>query len=405
MIVLRAHLLADERWQQLLDLWQYTGVRLVLVCHGPRVAARDVKQLLGETPHEITANLHEVLPPVPQREPEPQPVTPDRVLPPLPDSDVIRFRADAWRRLSAEDFAVVDAIYGQGVDAACAWLGEHPQQQLARQNMQDHYLHPLFPNGLRPTEVAAGVKLLEAKYSTHRLQELAAGLLCVSRDRAPRNYPTRWDDLVDLQLFLTGLVADSPGRRHTVALLRGAQAGFLLHGLLLDLPADLPTAGGPGLSGTRFSEQTAARIRGAVTSPAHAATLATVLFTGVDPSSLAPATISGLSDDGTSLHIAPASRPQGPINLDQAVAFHIPAAAQPLLRAARTFRQLRGQDPGRRLLTVTLGQERAAPLAAAAAAGLPLPAPDATVWTAWHTRSRCWWVNRPLRNPRTVVPT
>ena len=113
-------------------------MRLVLVCHGPCFTATDAVRLLGDTPHRITPNLHDVLPPAPH-EPAPEPTASSvRALPPLPDSDVVRFRADAWRRLSTEDFTAVDAIYSCGLDAGCAWLGEHPQQQLARQNMQQH---------------------------------------------------------------------------------------------------------------------------------------------------------------------------------------------------------------------------------------------------------------------------
>ena len=39
-----------------------------------------------------------------------------------------------------------------------------------------------------------------------------------------------------VQLFLTWLVHDSPSRHHTLARLRGAQAGFRLHGLMLNIP-------------------------------------------------------------------------------------------------------------------------------------------------------------------------
>ncbi|MGP3965737.1 hypothetical protein ACTWPT_58320 [Nonomuraea sp. 3N208] len=39
-----------------------------------------------------------------------------------------------------------------------------------------------------------------------------------------------------LRLFLAGLVADCPTREHAIVRIRGAQAGFFLHGLLLAVP-------------------------------------------------------------------------------------------------------------------------------------------------------------------------
>lgn len=61
-----------------------------------------------------------------------------------------------------------------------------------------------------------------------------------------------------LQTILAELVHDSPTRRHTVTRLRGAQARFLAHGLLLTVPtpADLlGTLNGPGLNTVLVTSQ------------------------------------------------------------------------------------------------------------------------------------------------------
>ena len=52
-----------------------------------------------------------------------------------------------------------------------------------------------------------------------------------------------------VQLFLAWLVHESPSRGHTLARLRGAQAGFRLHGFKLDIPPSqriLDVLSGPG---------------------------------------------------------------------------------------------------------------------------------------------------------------
>jgi hypothetical protein len=67
-----------------------------------------------------------------------------------------------------------------------------------------------------------------------------------------------------VQLFLAWLVHDSSSRRHTLARLRGAQAGFRLHGFRLDVPPServLDDLSGPGLNAPLVTAQTAARIR------------------------------------------------------------------------------------------------------------------------------------------------
>jgi hypothetical protein len=81
-------------------------------------------------------------------------------------------------------------------------------------------------------------------------------------------------------------VHDSPSRTHTLARLRGAQAGFRLHGFKLDIPPSqwvLDVLSGPGLDAPLVTTQTTGRICAGVAHPVIAAGIATVLVTGVEP--------------------------------------------------------------------------------------------------------------------------
>jgi hypothetical protein len=114
------------------------------------------------------------------------------------------YRSKAFSQLGPAGFARTDAVYRHGRDAACYWLSTRPEPG-------------------------------------------AAAVTCQS-----------------VQLFLTWLVHDSPSRHHTLARLRGAQAGFRLHGLMLNLPPSqrlLDVLSGPGLNAPLVTAQTAGRIR------------------------------------------------------------------------------------------------------------------------------------------------
>lgn len=159
LIVLRAHRLRPGNWEQLLELWRCTGVRLVLVCHDPKIP-RDAARLLESVDHFVTKDLDEVVPargPLPVRS---APDPPVRELPQLPDADVVRFRADAYRWLDPAEFARVDAVYGQGLAAACRWLPRHPDTQVAKRVEVGHYLRGVFPDYMRPDEIAIGTSML-----------------------------------------------------------------------------------------------------------------------------------------------------------------------------------------------------------------------------------------------------
>jgi hypothetical protein len=403
LIVLRAHRLTPSTWEQLLELWRCTGVRLVLVCHDHKVP-RDAARLLEAADHYVTQDFDDVLPTGVRLPPRVIPADPPaQDLPPLPDTDFIRFRADAYRRLAGEEFIRVDMVYGRGLAAACTWLARHRDTQAAQRVAGGHFLRGIFPGFMRPEEITAGIDLLERHYDKRTLRSLAGGLLCVGRDWETRSYPSHWGDVAGLQLFLTELVADSPSRRHTIARLRGAQAGFLLHGLLLTLPEHLPsTANGPSLTSVPVTAATAARIRAGVAHPVHAAALATALFTGLEPTSLAPCPISALSQDCAALDL------YGPVAGYQDSRLpgrlFVPEPARPLLRAARTFLQLRGTEASKRLLTAGIGVDGSQLAASAVSCQLALPATTHTAGDTWHTAAQAWWVGRPLHPPERAHP-
>lgn len=391
LIVLRAHRLSLNSCEELLELWRCTGVQLTLVCHDHRIPA-DTARLLESTGHFVTKDLDDVVPAGLRHPPGVVSSVPEtQDLPLLPDTDFTRFRADAYRRLPGEEFIRVDVVYGRGLAAACGWLGRHPETQVERV----HFLREIFPRPMRADEITAGIDLLERRYNPHTLRLLAGGLLCEGRERKTRTFPSDWDDVPGLQLFLSELVADSPSRRHTVARLRGAQAGFLLHGLLLSLPENLFTAAsGPGLTSVPLTEGIAARIRAGVANPIHAAALAAALFTGLDPTSLAPCPINALSDDCAALdllgHVA-GYELVGPAGM-----FFVPEAARPLLNAARTFLHLRGSNASKRLFSAGIGANATRLAASAISCQLPLPATPHPARDSWHIRARASWAGRPL---------
>ncbi len=258
---------------------------------------------------------------------------------------------------------------------------------------------------MRPGEINAGLEVLTAHYRPGDLRALAEGLLCVGRDSNAARAPYRWDDVVGLQMFLSGLGADSPSPQHTITRIRGAQAGFLLHGLLLRVPAELDRCDGPGMAGTIFTGATGARIRANLVNPVHAAALATALFTGMPPDHIAHTPISALSPDAATLRLP--NRPAG-----SQLVFVVPPFARGLLRAARVFLQFGGAEPDAKLFSGGLGRIRLS--TSAAACGLPLPplrsrpSVPGGLLLPWHAQTTCWWVATPLHEhadpPTTTAP-
>ncbi|MBF6080269.1 hypothetical protein IU485_02750 [Nocardia cyriacigeorgica] len=395
-IVLRAHRLSAAGLERLVDLRLYAGIRLVLVIHGEG-PYRLVRRLPAGTAHQVIRDVGEVIGSTSRTKPARAAPDSPTELPPIPDDEVTGFRAEAYRSLAAAEFARVDAVYTTGMAAACRWMHAMPDPgPITADEEPAEYLRSLLPIGLSANETKLGTQLLVNGYSAHDLRTLAAGLLCVGRRRDQVRLPQRFDDTFELQRFLTELVSDSPTRRHTIMLLRGAQAGCLLHGLLIELPRDLFTAAGPGLTGAPVTQSVIARIRSGTASPVHAAALATALFTGFPAAYLSQIPTGALSDDGALLALGTDSAPRKwGDSARTRHAFAVPEPARALLVAARTFLQLRGGAPDRALLSAGVGAAARHLNGTAAACGTALP-PPAPADRHWHITIQGWWVGPSL---------
>ncbi|WP_330766958.1 hypothetical protein [Rhodococcus sp. M8-35] len=318
LIVLRAHRLSAAQHARLLRLRHDTGLYLVLVWHSRDPLPPRLERSVGMR-HHITDDLAAVtrrLPPPHRDAPAP---TDAPELPALPDSDAATFLTDAAAALSRADHTRVAAIYHQAAGTACRRLtacGRSPD--LARRMLA--YL-------------PAPRSHLRTLYGT-----------------IPHGRARHWHATVGLCRFLGDLVADSPGRTHTLTRLRGAQAAFERHGLPLALPPNLNHMVGVGLTTTPVTEQAIARIRGRVANPAHAAALATLLFTGATYRELTFLPRCAVIGDTV---IFP-----GTCGADQPAdlgVWVVPAAARPLLHAAVVFQETRAV-PADRLFADAIGR-------------------------------------------------
>jgi hypothetical protein len=389
LIVLRAHLMGERRWNRLLQLWRDTGVRLVLVYHRNSVTA-SARRLLDDVPHRVTADASEVLS-VPDGPVPGLVAVQDTIgqadLPPLPGSAVAHFRADAYRQLDAVDFARVDAEYTAGLESACAWLCRHRDYQ--RVTPPDHVMRSVFPPYLTPQEITAGIAVLENYFTDKQLVDLGQGLMCVGRrDRHAMGYPYAWADESGLQCFLSGLVAEVTSSRRAIARIRGAQAGFLLHGLLLDVPRDLDSQAGPGITTGPLTMEVADRVRRGIAHPQMAAAVLATVFTSLDAERLVEVAVEGVAVDGSRF-----------VHDLTKTAYGVPEPARGVLRAARIFCCMR-DSPSRALFSgIGLKQERLARAAAACQVPLPLQLGAARAGAPWHRMAACWWVSDPIHGP------
>ena len=183
LVVLRADRLSAAGWDWLLAVCRRTGTRLLLICHVQAVPPALADVLEGTT-HEILTDLRRALPGQPGR-PGRAPATIHSVLAPAPETvdlplyaneQIDTYRSAAPAAIGLRGFLQTDAVYLQGRAAAGAWLDTH---------------------------LTGAGKVL---------------------------------DIAQVQLFLTELVHDSPTRNHSLARLRGAQAGFRARSFDLKLP-------------------------------------------------------------------------------------------------------------------------------------------------------------------------
>jgi hypothetical protein len=335
LIVLRAHRLSTAQHARLLRLRHDTGVHLVLVWHSRDPFAPRLEMPAGVR-HHITDDLAALtgrLTP-PHRDTHTPTDAPE--LPAVPDSDVATFLLDAAAALSRTDYTRVAAVYHQATETtgrrltACGTAPDLPHRML--------------------TYLPAPRSHLRTLYGT-----------------IPHGRALHWHAAVGLYRFLGDLVADSPGHNHTLTRLRGAQAAFEQHGLPLTLPPNLAYMVGPGLTTIPVSDHVVARIRDRVANPAHAAALATLLFTGAPINELH--SLPRLALTGDTLITTGTS---GVPRTADLCLWVIPPPARPLLHAAAVFQRTRN-NPGHRLFADAIGRTGRL-RRTAAMCGLPIPA-------------------------------
>ncbi|MGY0498977.1 hypothetical protein ACWZHB_10825 [Nocardia sp. FBN12] len=393
-IVLRAHRLSEAGWTALIGLWRDTGTQVVLVCHGvgeEEALARFPDGVMPRVVHRADRVLRDRharrSAPLASRTPRP--------LPMVPDTDVARFRADAFRRLSLEEFSRVDAVYRQGMDAACRWSATLPDPATA--GVGGH-IGELLPRGRLGSELIVGAQALAQRYGEAELRRLAAGLLCVGYGHGLTTFPQEFDDAEEVHRFVTGLVARAHSAQHAITLLRGAQAGALLHGVLLQMPSDLVDLTGPGLTGIPITPQVAAHLRSEVVNPAYAGAVAVAVYTGFDTEDLMRIPVAAVSDEGGTLRWNTAQRWERP---DWCV-LAMPEASRPFLAAARTYAILQGLAPDKPLFKASAQLTGPKIAQQVEAAGLA-PAHRTPASCRWWRTVRAWHVATPLHNDRGYV--
>ncbi|MGW5383460.1 hypothetical protein [Nocardia sp. NPDC003963] len=308
----------------------------ISVAHGavPEPATRK----MGYREAERSAQLVEV-----------EMTTGDDVLSRIPASDVPTFRADAHRELTAAEFARLDAVYAEGIEATCRWLVTRTGQPCRH--------HPDPGVTVRLTRNAQPV----TSYPWHQPDPQAPPGLPEARNTGERG------EILGLYRFLGDLVCDSPGRGHSIARLRGAQAGFLLHGMRLDLPSDLNYSVGPGLTSVHIDNRTVEQIRARTTNPVDAAALATMLCTGATAVELGSVPCTALTPDALVF--------TGPIGYGQAADVYVwvvPPPVRDLLNQARAYQESRAR-PAPKLFAGAIGGAGRQLRRTAARCGMTIP--------------------------------
>lgn len=320
--VLRTHLFTAEQWRVLLDVREHAGAAVIALYHAPRVTGHAA-WMLERTRHVLAASLHEADLPLqrflaaalPATPPAGEIAAPDAALPPVPASGVQHFRADAARTLPPDQFALLDAQYRLGAHSACGWITGHAHDTRG-------------PGWVPPA-------------------------------------PSADEGGEALAVFLADLVADAGCPRASIARIRGAQAGFLLHGKMLRCEEPLADAAGPGLSTAPLDAQRCDLLRARLAHPVHAAALAAVLITGSDPRWLRRLRVADLTGDASGFHL-----PHPRLGREW---YPVPLSARAIFQAARAFVLYRCADPHQSLLTIGIGREGALVHACAQRCGLSLP--------------------------------
>ncbi|MEU6721708.1 hypothetical protein ABZ897_60610 [Nonomuraea sp. NPDC046802] len=387
LILLRAHLMGAQRWKRLLWLREETGVHLVLIHHTGTVA-HTTRARLADIEHRITRDHHECLPPPPPGTEQSHDHNHDRApahdeaaapSPAMVDAPFPRYRAEAYRRLTAAEFAQADAEYRRGLQAACAWLTSRATCETS----------PAQQDALLPIQTERGFSVWgEATLVDHVLGRTRLQPSVDGADDGPQRYPYPWSDTIQLEVFLSELVLGAPTRAHSVARVRGAQAGFLLHGLLLQPPDDLVAAGGPGMS-YPFTRDVADRIRSQLAHPYVTAALVIALLSGTGGQHVSEVDARKLDASASQFTLASGH-------------YAIPGYCRDLVRAAGLYCRL---APGSRRLRAVIGEHGAALVPAAATCGIEWDNSSLLVnGGPWHVWTGCWRVGEPLHEWHDIPP-
>ncbi|WP_241844667.1 hypothetical protein [Kitasatospora sp. CB01950] len=368
-IVLRAHRLTLERLRRLAVWRADTGIRLTLIAHAPEPADEQHLQTrlhdAGLTDAQGVRGADDVLeaigPPATGRRHGPPPGDHAHPLPTLPRSGMAAFRADCWRRQNDVHFTHTDGQYRAGYAAARTWLAR------------------TLPS---PPPTAGPADGRTAEPTAFTLQETEA-----------------------VRLFLARLTVSSPSPQHTVARVRGAQAGFLSRSVLLDVPDDLTDCAGPGLTTVPLTPRVLHTITWRLPNPLRAAALASMLFTGTSRDLLSMTQIESVDHHHATVAIDRDSR----INIGQAPGprhmYAVPPRARPLLRAAVEFRRRSPRTADHHGLFANCFGTTPRLEALVADAGLAIPTlVHPHPGDDWHTTARCWRLHTPAPPTPDVLP-
>lgn len=407
---LRTHLFTPARWRRLAELPEATGAVVFAFCHIRQLPAAALAGLDGHR-YQVADSFARGVEMVsgylasrPVSEARAAPCDPGESIESVPVCEMPHFRAEARRSLSSAQFALVDAQYAIGREAACAWICAEPQYL---EHLTEPAVPPaVFPPHLSPERIEAGLGFLDQQFEISRdeLEQVRDSLLCVGRPvRGAPASVFAWKDISGLRLFLSELVAECANAPAAVARVRGAEAGFLLHGLHLALPAWLPRLLGPGLATVPMTASILDVLRTRTADPRRAAAVASAALTGLGPAEVAR-TAAAL--DATTLQVR-VSIPRTEWSSEEVdLLYAIPPAARGIFRAARSMRErARTQTRGTFSPDPVLGIDGRNLAELADRCGIELPAlarareansAGRAHVLPWQLHAECWRVAEPI---------
>ncbi|MGA4987837.1 hypothetical protein [Nonomuraea bangladeshensis] len=282
LVVLRGHRLPQRALARLTQLAADAPVALTVVWHAPPPPSWET--VLPASAICLSRQVAEAVAVARQPKPGAAPVVTgerreqkdhtlahvlSQALPPLPGSEAPWFRADAQRLLQRKDFCRVDVLYDYGGEAVCAFASavaeqvNRPPAECCRQFRARDEAR-LAEGGPASRAMVCEPGLWEVP-SWESVRARWAALL--SPPESAVSPQVQECDRRSLVRFLVGLVAGMPSGAHSLAVLRGAQAGFLRHGLHLLLPGRPERWSGPGFTDLPFTPAVAEQCRSRVVDP------------------------------------------------------------------------------------------------------------------------------------------